>query len=131
MSNLMLKDLDLFEEIFGPRPPRRKIYDRLMATDIKKDKDGNYQVMMNLPGIKKGDVDVTYQDELLSVSVNSSVKENDEYIIQERTFSGKRSFNVPELDINTLKARMEDGVLYLNFSLKKEELPETHKVTIE
>ena len=100
----------------------------LMRTDIK-EKDGNYEITMNLPGVKKEDVKAELKDGYLTVSASSSRntdEKNEEwkYIRRER-YSGScsRSFyvgeNVTETDI---KAKFENGTLTLMVP-KKDEQP--------
>ena len=71
----------------------------LMRTDIK-EKDGSYEITMNLPGVKKEDVKAELKDGYLTVSASSSrntdeKNEEGKYIRRER-YSGScsRSFYV-------------------------------------
>lgn len=100
----------------------------LMNTDIR-DTEQGYEVVIDMPGIKKEDVKAELENGYLTISASSS-SSNDEknadgaYIRRER-YSGScsRSFyvgeNVKEEDI---KARFEDGTLKLLIP-KKEEQP--------
>ena len=91
----------------------------LMRTDIK-EKDGNYEITMNLPGVKKEDVKAELKDGYLTVSASSSrnTDEKDEegkYIRRER-YSGScsRSFYVGDgVKQEDIKAKFEDGTLKL------------------
>lgn len=100
----------------------------LMNTDIR-DTEQGYEVVIDMPGIKKEDVRAELENGYLTINASSNM-DNDEkkadgtYIRRER-YSGSysRSFyvgeNVKEEDI---KARFEDGTLKLLIP-KKEEQP--------
>ena len=100
----------------------------LMRTDIK-EKDGNYEITMNLPGVKKEDVKAELKDGYLTVSASSSrntdeKNEEGNYIRRER-YSGScsRSFYVGEDVTETdIKAKFENGTLTLMVP-KKDEQP--------
>lgn len=100
----------------------------LMRTDIK-EKDGSYEITMNLPGVKKEDVKAELKDGYLTVSASSSrnadeKNEEGKYIRRER-YSGScsRSFYVGE-DVTEadIKAKFENGTLTLMVP-KKDEQP--------
>ena len=99
-----------------------------MSTDIQ-DKDGAYEITMNIPGAKKEDVQAELKDGYLTIhaSVNAKRDDKDEkghYIRRERySGTGSRSFflgdDVTEEDI---KAKFEDGTLKMIIP-KKEAKP--------
>ena len=92
----------------------------IMNTDIIEKKDG-YELQIDLPGVKKEDIQI----EILSISVsisNSSDEEDKKYIRKER-FTGeiKRSFNIGEnVDEEDIYASFKNGILYLNLPKKEE-----------
>ena len=103
-----------------------------MKTDVKENKDG-YDVIIDMPGIKKEDIKAELKDGYLTVSAQnnySSDEKNDEgkYIRRER-YSGSvsRSFYVGEnIKEEDIKAKFENGTLKLNIP-KAEKLPEADK----
>jgi len=121
---------DMMKESMLPDTLKRERGSRLMATDALLKEDGKYILEINLPGIKKEDIEVTYKDETLTVKVESKEKEEKEYIFRERVFSGTRSFMIPDMDTKTLTAKMENGVLSLSFEKVKEKEPDVLKVEI-
>ena len=141
---------DVFDDFMGFGFPRlraaddmeRKLYGKhaggLMKTDIH-DKDGNYELDMDLPGFKKDDISITLDNGYLVVgackSVNEEEKDDKGQLLRQERYSGamQRSFYVGEgLDENDVKARFEDGVLKLIFPKEKEpELPEKKTIMIE
>lgn len=99
----------------------------LMKTDVQ-DKDGNYEVAVDLPGFKKDEVKVQLKDGQLTISAGKGLDKDDEkkdgrFIRRER-YEGSmtRSFyvgdDVKESDIH---ASFEDGVLRLTIPKKEEQ----------
>lgn len=112
---------NLLDDFFGY--PFRGSYDssvnELMKTDVKETEQG-YEMTMNLPGIRKENVQAELKDGYLTIKASSN-SENDEknkdgrYIRRER-YSGtcSRSFYVgEEVKQEDIKARFEDGTLKL------------------
>lgn len=112
---------NLLDDFFGY--PFRGSYDssvnELMKTDVK-ETDQGYEMTMNLPGIKKENVQAELKDGYLTIRASSN-SENDEkdkdgkYIRRER-YSGtcSRSFYVgDEVKQEDIKAKFEDGTLKL------------------
>lgn len=99
-----------------------------MKTDVKETAQG-YQLMIDLPGVKKEDIHAELKDGYLIVSATTA-QNNDEqdsdgnYIRRERyTGSFSRSFYVGEDVTETdIKAKFADGVLNLEIP-KKEPVP--------
>ena len=113
--------------------------ENLMTTDIK-EKDGNYEISMNLPGFKKEDIHAELKDGYLTISA-STQRNNDEkdeegrYIRKER-YSGScsRSFYVGDgIQETDIKAKFEDGVLKLDIPKveAKPAVEEKHYISIE
>ena len=109
-----------------------------MKTDIR-DKDGNYELDIDLPGFKKDEISLTLDNGYLVVgackSVNEEEKDDSGKLLRKERYSGamQRSFYVGEgIDENDVKAKFEDGVLSLTFPKEKEpELPEKKTIMIE
>lgn len=95
-----------------------------MNTDII-EKENGYELQIDLPGVKKEDIKIEMNKNLINISVSiskSSDEENKKYIRKER-FTGeiKRSFNIGEdIDENNINASFENGILYLNLPKKEE-----------
>lgn len=121
---------DLFDDFFGyPFGSFRHSTSEVMKTDIKDTKEG-YEIMINLPGVKKEDVKAELKDGYMTIQAtshsNNDEKEDGRYIRRERYYgSCSRSFYVGEqMTEEDIKAKFEDGILSL-FVPKKEELPKT------
>ncbi len=120
----------------------RKLYGKhvtgLMKTDIR-DKDGNYELDIDLPGFKKDEITLTLDNGYLVVgackSMNEEEKDDSGKLLRKERYSGamQRSFYVGEgIDENDVRAKFEDGVLSLVFPKEKEpELPEKKTIMIE
>lgn len=75
-----------------------------------------YHIELDLPGVKKEDVNVQVKDGVLVISgerkVKEEVKEEDYYKVESSFGSFSRSFRLPEeADIESIHAESEDGVL--------------------
>ena len=140
---------DFFDDFMGFDFPRlrnddaeRKLYGKhvtgLMKTDVR-DRDGNYELDIDLPGFKKDEISLTLDNGHLIVgackAVNEEEKDDKGKLLRQERYSGamQRSFYVGEgLDENDVKAKFEDGVLRLCFPKEKEpELPEKKTIMIE
>ena len=99
------------------------------ANFAKKD-DYNFTVEIDLPGVKKPDIDISVDGNKLSVTAVRNFKKEvseEDYYIQE-SFYGKiaRSFILPDdIDQDSIDASLEDGRLYLNMKRAKETKPKS------
>lgn len=89
--------------------------------DISEDKD-NINVVAEIPGVKKDEIKITLQDNILTIEgekKNETKKEEKNYFRSERMYgSFKRCFTLPDLiDSDKVEAKFEDGML--NIQLKK------------
>lgn len=97
-----------------------------MRVDIHED-DKNFHILAELPGVKKKDISITLQDDILTISAVKSTKdekkEKGKVVWKERsTGSITRSFTVgPGVKEKDIKARFEDGVLTLDIPNKLSE----------
>jgi HSP20 family protein len=78
--------------------------------------NGDLVVKAELPGVKQEDVDITLQDNVLTVSGQRKAEQEEErggYYVRERRYgSFSRSLTVPEgVDESKIHARYENGVL--------------------
>lgn len=127
----------LFNEMEKPMSPMRA-FDGMFAgiqTDIKEN-ETNYELVMNVPGFEKEDIEISTNDGILEVKSEKEEtnenKDNNKYIIKERSSSSfKRCFKLPSnVDVKTISAKMDKGVLTL--TLPKVEKDDTsNKITID
>lgn len=98
------------------------------------DEGENYKMTADLPGVKRENLDVSVDNNMLSISVNSSGEENDNnqnYVRRER-FYGKyvRSFDVSDVDISKIRGELKEGVLNISLPKKQTELKQDRKIEI-
>jgi len=108
---------------------------RRLKIDVCAGKDGEYRVLAEVPGVKKEDIQVDIEGDVVSISAESraekDVKEGERIIHSERYF-GKvsRSFRLgQEVDQSKASAKYSDGVLEL--VLPKKAAASTKRVTIQ
>lgn len=110
-----------------------------MKCDVK-ETEGAYEVKADLPGVDKGDISVTYDDDhVLTISYShdaSNDKKDDDgkYVMQERSYSAmSRSFVLPKGDRENVHAKYADGVLTVDVAKAKKDdaTDDSSKVTIE
>lgn len=106
-----------------------------MKTDIR-DRDGSYEIDMELPGFSKEDVQAELKDGYLTIHANHSTdkeekEDNGKYLRRER-YSGSyhRSFYVGDaVTENDIKAKFKDGILTIDVpKLEKKPEVETKKL---
>ena len=88
-----------------------------MKTDIY-EKENKYVLELDLPGIKKENIKVNYENGYLTITVekNSLPTRPDTYIRRERFYGQiKRSFYIGIKRESDLKARYTEGVLTISF----------------
>lgn len=135
MPSLLGENLldDFFDvPIFSRRNGLGNATSNIMHTDIKETND-NYEFAMNLPGVKKENVQAELKDGYLTIKAsantsNDTKDENGQYIRKERyTGSCSRTFYVgAQVTQEDIKAKFEDGVLKITVS-KKEPVPEVEE----
>ncbi|TDT41729.1 HSP20 family molecular chaperone IbpA [Halospina denitrificans] len=98
--------------------------------------DEGYELQLDLPGMKKDDIQVDLTDGLLTVSGERSDEREDErkgYYFSERSYgSVRRSFRVPNsVKLEDVKAQFSDGVLTLTMPKTEEAQKNARKIEIE
>ncbi len=129
--NLIPRDsvFDLFmDDLF-----EKKWTANMMKADIVEEKE-NYIIEMDIPGFKKEEINIDYNEGYLTVTAKKDISKNEDkknYIKRERAYGEcSRSFylgNVNEEDIN---AKFEDGILRINCP-KEEKQIKTKQINIE
>ncbi len=110
----------------------------VMKTDVR-EHEGGYEVVIDLPGFKKDEIQVALNEGYLTVTaakgLDKDEKDDKGTLIRQERYAGamERSFYVGEnLTEEDIKAKYEDGVLTLTVPKKEEEkLPEKKTIMIE
>jgi HSP20 family protein len=98
------------------------------------EKDGNYYLDAEVPGVKKEDLSISIDKNVVTISGKKESRKEEEgadYYLQEAvTGSFTRSIRVPgEIEEDKVSALFKDGVLTLTLPQKK--APEAKKIKIE
>lgn len=101
-------------------------FSKEMKTDIEETSD-KYVLAIEVPGISKDNITVTFEDNTLTVHVKSETKKEDKeeksYIRKERTtMDMERSYYLDDVDENSITAKIENGILTLSVSKLKEKV---------
>lgn len=107
-------DMENFFESFFNDGLFPSFYNGAMKVDIK-EREGEYVVEAELPGVKKEQINVELNDDRLTISVNNNEETKQEaanYIRRERKSSFvSRSFLVENIKNEEVTAKFENGVL--------------------
>ena len=104
-------------------------FKKSMKCDIF-EKDGNYNVVMDIPGFKKEDINIECDNGVIKISCEKKEEENEEddkkYIRKERVYEKcERSFNFVDIKEDEIEAEFTDGTLKL--VIPKQEKVDTKK----
>lgn len=104
-------------------------FKKSMKCDIF-EKDGNYNVVMDIPGFKKEDINIECDNGVIKISCEKKEEENEEddkkYIRKERIYEKcERSFNFGDIKEDEIEAEFTDGTLKL--VIPKQEKVDTKK----
>lgn len=125
---------NFFEGFF--RPVRRSSESGTLTPPVDvSERDKEFVVMAELPGIKKEDINITLQDSVLTISAESKQETEDkqgERVIRRERRYGKilRSMQLGQnVDESKVQASFTNGILELILPKKEEVLPK--KVTVQ
>lgn len=103
----------LFDNIFFPYEHKES---NMMKTDVKEN-ENDYELQVEVPGVSKENISIDYENGYVTIAAktNKSKDEKDKegnYIRRER-YSGSysRSYYVGEVDRESIKAKLDNGVL--------------------
>jgi len=131
-SASLLGGLDsLFDQFFERYPEQDLSW--TPRVDVHEDGD-KYFVTVDLPGMSKDDINVTLDDDVLTIEGERKAEERkeDEHYHRRERFCGKftRSMSFPnDVDKDKVKARFENGVLRLE--LNKHEQTKPRQISID
>jgi HSP20 family protein len=100
------------------------------GVDVREDGDHIY-VEAELPGFKKDDVDVTLENQTLTISAHRKSEQQQgngnkgEWLLRERSYSRfQRSFTLPPtVDEQSVNAKLTDGILTITLNKREETKP--------
>ena len=134
----MRRGFDLMHSLLNSMetaPEEGVLNDFVPAVNTRED-DNAYVIELDLPGIKKEDIEITTEDNVLTVSgerkYKEELKEEDYYKIESRYGKFSRSFTLPEkVDIEKIHAEAKDGVLEVVIPKIEEKEKKPKKITIK
>jgi HSP20 family protein len=100
------------------------------GVDIREDQD-HFYVEAELPGFKKDDIDITLENQTLTISgqrreeVKKGDEQKGELLLNERRYNRfLRSFTLPPtVDEQSVNAKLSDGVLTITLNKREESKP--------
>ena len=114
---------DMFNDFFNDDMLSKFNSSGSFKTDIKETPE-EYIVHAELPGVKKEDINIDYNNNYLTISAtrnNTHEEKKDNYIKRERSYGAvSRGFYISNVDRSLIKAKFDNGVL--NIKLPKKEL---------
>lgn len=123
------RNYDLFDTMFDSFLPTNS--NNMMRTDVR-EKDGYYDLDIELPGYKKEDIAMEISDGYLNIKATrtNSDEEKDERgnLIRQERFYGSisRSFYVGDnIKAEDIKAKYENGILNINLPSREQKRIET------
>ncbi|WP_448565431.1 Hsp20/alpha crystallin family protein [Thalassotalea ganghwensis] len=121
-ENFFPSNLAESESFFSPR------------VDIT-EKDKEYLITAELPGVKKDDINIELHDGILSIEakIDTTKESKDDKVItkERRTGFFKRSFNIGQgADSNDISAKFDNGVLTLSAPKLPDEMSNRRKITV-
>lgn len=104
-------------------------------TDIQEDKD-NYYISLDLPGVAKNDVKISYTDGQLNISgerKQEKEKKDSRYHRMERSYGRYyRSFTLPQkIQENKIDAEFKDGQLNITIPKAEEAKPKEIEIKVK
>lgn len=105
-------------------------------TDVSDTGDA-FKLEAELPGFNKDDIKIDIENDCLTISAERKLDTTDEdkksnFVKRERFYgSYSRSFDVTGIDVDTIEAAYDNGVLTLTLPKKKEVLPVSRRLEIK
>jgi len=121
------KSLEVVEDTF------HNIASHFPLANLAKHRDDTFTVEVDLPGVKKEDIELKVEDDYLTVTAvrkfKNEVNEDDYYLCESNFGVISRSFILPDnIDRDKIHAKFEDGRLRL--TLEKLESKKTKNISI-
>lgn len=148
MNNIYIHDpwaqlfgatMAMFDDAFGTTFQNRGLKQLIHKPHnllTKKDKNGNiesFSLEVVYTPFKKSDVKIEIKDNILTVHCGAENKEKDEEMIYCGISHQSYTFSLPltkDVDITNIKAKAEDGILYITIPMKKPEIAEPNVLEI-
>ncbi len=106
-----------------------------LRTDIQ-EQDDRYVATVDVPGVNKDDIHLSYRDNVLTVNVNRQAEQSQrddhgQTLMHERSAeSMTRDFELPHVDAAKIKAAYRDGVLTITLPKVTQDVDQ-HQIDIQ
>jgi len=103
-----------------------------MPTDIVEG-ENEYILSIDMPGVAKDNINVSYENSYLTVNVTRKEENNDEKYLRHEilSYDTSRSYYLENIDEASIKAKLENGVLTIKATKVEPTLPEKKYIAIE
>lgn len=99
--------------------------------DVLETNEG-YQVIAEIPGVNKENIEISFEDETLTILVNKEKTNDQKYLLHERSNSKmKRAIYFKDIQEESLSAKYENGLLNITIKVKVPEIKEKKSIVIE
>lgn len=128
----MLPSRLFFDNFLDDLEPKKM--DKMMKCDIYEE-DGKYIIEMDVPGMKKEDISIEFEDGNLTITASNETveKENKKYLRKERVSISKctRSFYLGDISEDEIKAEFIDGILKISVPKENKEINQKKIINID
>lgn len=126
---------DVFESVFNDSLLTDRLVSRVPAVNIA-EIDGDFQIELAVPGLKKEDFKINIDKNVLSISSekkNENSQEGKKFSKREYSYTSfTRSFTLPEtIDHNKIDAAYVDGILRLTIAKKEEAKVQSREIAVQ
>ena len=101
--------------------------ERALSTRVEESEDA-YTLMAEVPGLKEDQLSITYENGVVSVEANYGEKKEGEGFKAMRVGKFCRSYRIPDVDGENIKADLDNGILTV--SMPKSEKAKPKKIEI-
>ena len=113
--------MDVFDDFFSTS----RTYKGDLKIDVQ-NMEKEYFIEVDVPGIKKEEIEIHFENERLEISINkelSNESENENYIHRERCYESlTRGIYLKDVDPKNFKAKLEDGVLKITAQKQEDKI---------
>ncbi|MCG8451046.1 MAG: Hsp20 family protein [Pirellulales bacterium] len=115
----------LLSQVFGPNAPLKAYRSHATPASAWED-DGSYHVELDVPGVAREDIALTFEKGVLQIDVERKQVEQERKGYRDERFYGKttRRLALPDtIDPESIKAELSDGVLHVSVAKVPEVQP--------
>jgi HSP20 family protein len=128
VGEVVEKGIEKSTEVFD------NIVSHLPFANLAKKDSGSFYIEVDMPGIKKEDINIDIADNLLTVSgvreVKHEIKKEDYYLCESAFGRIERKFTIPDgIDRDKISAKLENGELIIE--LEKDERLKSKSIEIK